>query len=287
MTGAVPATPAFFRIAIHDLAASPPLTGPCADYEAGEWRAQQMATYLLDALPEFCLNASELARFTPQNALTLIRQCATRVYETRRFQRRGEFGELLLHVLLRETFKTVPAISKIYYKDSPNDTVKGFDAVHVVERDDALQLWLGEVKFYSKIGQAISAVISELRLHTKRDYLRKEFVAIVNKLDQASPHFEKLRTLLHPNTSLDSIFAATCFPVLLTYDSDATSKYSLCDEKYRAAIERELWEHHAAFKEAATSLPGPVSLHLFLVPLSTKKVLIKALDGALRKWQAL
>ena len=34
------------------------------------------------------------------------------------------------------------AISKVFFKDSPNDTVKGFDAVHVVESLDGLELWL-------------------------------------------------------------------------------------------------------------------------------------------------
>jgi hypothetical protein len=61
---------------------------------------------------------------------------------TDKYQKRGEIGELLLHVICREVFKTYPAITKYFYKDSSNNTVKGFDAVHVVVTKTGLELWL-------------------------------------------------------------------------------------------------------------------------------------------------
>lgn len=47
------------------------------------------------------------------------------------FLRRGEFGELILHVLLRDFHNTIPLLSKIYFKDTDGATVHGFDAVHI------------------------------------------------------------------------------------------------------------------------------------------------------------
>ena len=82
-----------------------------------------------------------------------MRQVVMSIYQSENFKSRGEFGELLLHAIIRETYNTIPAISKIYYKDGPNETVKGFDAVHVVVTDDTLELWLGEVKFYNNISK--------------------------------------------------------------------------------------------------------------------------------------
>src|SRR3712207_6996007 len=57
-----------------------------------------------------------------------------------KYSKRGEFGELLLHSVIRDVFHSEPAISKIFFKDSANDTVKGFDAVHVVEVEGSLEL---------------------------------------------------------------------------------------------------------------------------------------------------
>jgi len=40
-----------------------------------------------------------------------------------KYKRRGEFGELILHLLLRDYYSTIPLISKIYFKDTDGATV--------------------------------------------------------------------------------------------------------------------------------------------------------------------
>lgn len=109
------------------------------------------------------------------NSVSLIRRAAKVVYDTKKFKKRGEFGELLLHAIVRQVHKSIPAISKIYYKTANTDTVKGFDAVHVVGPPNHMELWLGEAKFYNDIGGAIRDVVTELETHLGTDYLRAEF----------------------------------------------------------------------------------------------------------------
>ena len=46
-------------------------------------------------------------------------------------KKRGEFGELILHVILRDYFNTTPLVSKIFFKDTDGFTVHGFDSVHI------------------------------------------------------------------------------------------------------------------------------------------------------------
>lgn len=237
----------------------------------------------MEWLPEFSLNWSELQSFSHANAVQLLRKAATVVYKTEKFQRRGEFGELLLHVAIRQVFNSVPAISKIYYKSAVNDTVKGFDAVHVVGPPDDMSLWLGEAKFYSDIDSAISAVASELRDHTEADYLRTEFALILNKVDIESEHAKPLKRLLSPNTSLDAVFTSLCLPVLLTYNSECLASHASCSEEYVAAFKKEIKSYYTKFKNAG--LAPNLSIHLFLVPLHTKELLVEALDTRLRTWQ--
>jgi hypothetical protein len=260
------------------------LSGLCAGYEDGTWRCGGLAEHLIEVwLPEFALRHSELTNVGPRTMGRLMRRAARSVYTTKKFKRRGEFGELLLHAILAQEIGTVPAVSKIYYKDGSNDTVKGFDAVHVVPTSDGLELWLGEAKFYANAGAAIRSAVKSLGQINNRDYLKDEFAAIVHKIDDQWPHAAKLRRLLDRNTSLDKIFAAACIPVLLTYDSSVTASHAVHDAQYEAEIAEE-WETH--FKNFAQQpLPAKVKVHLFLVPLNTKKLLVKALDKELRKWQ--
>lgn len=277
-------TQSLLRVVVHDLAISPPLTGLCAGYEAGNWRLEALADHLIEGLPEFCLTYSEARELNHETAVAMIRQAAKRVFTTKKFEKRGEFGELLLHIVLNQIAKTLPAISKIYYKDADNDTVKGFDAVHVVDAGGQLELWLGEVKFYEDIAAATRDVVQELHKHSDADYLRREFYAIQNKIDDAWPHAEKLKTLLHEKTSLDDVFSALCVPVLLTYDSKTTASHNSFDQRYVDALTAEMQSIHESF--VARSLP-PLRIHLFLVPTATKKALIARLDEKLKTWQRL
>jgi hypothetical protein len=67
----------------------------------------------MEWLPEFALTASECATLGHQNAAKLLRLAAKRVYDTKKFENRGEFGEVLLHAAIRQIFDSLPAVSKI------------------------------------------------------------------------------------------------------------------------------------------------------------------------------
>ena len=277
--------PPFFNIIIHKDDTFPDLHGLCAGFESRQWRKDQLVNYLFEYLAEFALTYSELGNLTSENMVAKMRQVAASIYQSEKFKNRGEFGELLLHAIIREMYDTIPAISKIYYKDGPNETVKGFDAVHVIVTDKALELWLGEVKFYNNISNAISDVIEELNQHIKTRYVRNEFIAITNKIDTKWPHANILKTLLHPNTSLDDVFSNTCIPVLLTYDSSVLTRYdNKCDE-YIQEISEEFQRFHKKFCDKLGEFP--LTIHLFLFPLNTKAELINSLESKLKIWQSL
>lgn len=155
--GDIPGPESFFEVRIQILGKLPELTAVCAGYELKEWRKSQLAGHLIKWLPEFALNYSELASIGAHNAADLLAKAARSVYLSDKYKKRGEIGELLLHVICREVFKTYPAITKYFYKDSANNTVKGFDSVHVVvTKQGSLELWLGESKFYEDITKAIA-----------------------------------------------------------------------------------------------------------------------------------
>ncbi len=249
-----------------------------------------MADHLIEWLPEFALTHSERENLQQHNAVALLRKAARSVYQTKNFSHRGEFGELLLHVAIRSVFETLPAITKIYFKDASNDTVKGFDAVHVVvpkAKKQELELWLGEAKFYDDAGRAIADVIAELKSHLAVDYLRNEFVAIGNKIDPTWAHADRLRRFIAPNTSLDKVVDRICIPVLLTYDSSTIASHKKNDAAYKTAFISEVTSWHAKFAQKVT-LPAhakSVRIHLFLMPLHTKKVLVQRLDKVLKGLQ--
>jgi len=277
-----PTPEAFLEVRARKIDVSPSLFALCVGYESGEWRARQLVAHMMEWLPDFALTYEERRSFGTQNAVRRMRKAAKTIYKTEKFAKRGEFGELLLHIAIRQIFETVPAVSKIYYKDSSNDTVKGFDAVHVVVTPSNLELWLGEAKFYDNISRAITDVVKELDAHTGTGFLRDEFIAITNKIDTRWPHADRLKKLIDPNTSIDGIFDAVCIPVLLTYDSPTVAGHDSVCAKYVEEFKTEVMKNHGSF--CGKHLP-PLRIHLFLLPLKSKSKLVEALDEELKAWQ--
>ncbi len=271
-----------FELVTHEINIEPGLTATSAGYENSEWRYRAVADYLFDWLPEFALKYSDLEDLNSATMMRLIKKAARTVYNTPKYKTRGEFGELILHALIREVFDSQPAISKIYYKSSANETVKGFDAVHVVENGEELELWLGEAKFHKDINGAISKVVKELEVHMGHEYLREEFILITSKIDPQWPHAEKFEKLLSERNSLDKVFKCICIPVLLTYESKTVLSFDEVTDEYQKALREEVESIYKKF--SSNDLPK-VRIHLFLFPLADKGLLVSALQKKLEGLQ--
>ena len=275
----------FLEVKIHKLDITPPISSLCAGYECGEWRSSQLAEHTMEWLPEFCLTASELKSLKPGNAFSMIKKAARMVYQTEKYKSRGEFGELFLHMILRQIYKSIPAISKIYFKDSVNHTFKGYDAVYIVQIDGKLELWLGEVKFYNNATDAIRDVIAEIQEHTRQDYLRNEKMLLANKIDPDLSFYPTLSKLLDQNTSLDELFDCACIPILITYDSDTLKKHNKTTDDFDKELETEVLAIRQKIEKKTSNLNLPVKIHLFLLPLQEKSLLIQKLDEQLKRLQ--
>lgn len=275
------------QIRYQDMKSSPALTTLCAGYESGSWRARQLVEDVMGRhLMSFALSFTDFNAISGENAAKMLKKAANAIYDTNKYHNRGEFGELLLHAAVKDFFDAQPAISKIHFKDSPNDTVKGFDCVHIIESDNKVELWLGEVKFYKDLAKAISDVTLELRAHFNKDFLEREFIAITNKLDPNWPLANSVADLLDRNRSLDEIIDHLVVPVMLTYDSAAVGEHSKVTADYTKAIEGESTQALAKFNLKLNEAL-PVKLHLILVPLEEKERLVNLFHDKLGVWKHL
>lgn len=275
----------FLEVRVEDIVGLPTLLGLCAGYELGQWRSAQFAKYLIRHLIEFVYPMEEWNAANSTTGVEMTARAAEAVYKTQKYENRGEIGELILFAVLRAHYDALPVISKFFFKSAVNDTVKGFDAVHFLVGEDGLELWLGEVKFYSDASVAIRDAIRELRDHLDAEYLRGEFTWIGNKMRAGGQHYEEIRRLLDEKISLDQVFPVVHIPLLITYESQTIGAHNIVDKAYKAALENELRHHFEAFKGRCAV--QRVSVHLILVPLGSKRALQEAFDKRLRAAQDL
>ncbi len=201
----------------------------------------------------------------------------------KKYLERGEFGELILHLLLRDFHNTTPLLSKIYFKDAFGSTIHGFDAVHI--QSETKTLWLGESKLYINGKTGVKALIQDIKEHFKRDYLNDEFTIISKKLKLCSdiPEKDYWLGLMDKNTKLSNILNSTNIPLVCTYTSDNFTKYN--DEAIREFIGdygnevRELKNYFD--KNNDHPLKTNLNIILMLFPVKCKNELVRRMHRKL------
>ncbi len=206
-----------------------------------------------------------------------------------KYLRRGEFGELILHLLLRDFYKTTPLLSKIYFKDSFGHTVHGFDAVHIQE--ETKTLWLGETKLYKDGKRGIKELVNDIKEHFKNDYLESEFLIVSKKLK----HFDNIPEknhwldLMSKSTKLADKLAAINIPLLCTFNSDLFTNHD--DENSQLFINDYITEMRNLKDYFDTQNDHPLktklNIILILFPVQNKIELVKGLHHKLSLIQAL
>lgn len=159
----------------------------------------EFANSIMNAIPEYVFAQYENPDIPQNDAVEKIRQAAKSLYRINDFEimrkwylandetvqkdiekmsaySRGEFGEILLHLLLREFKGTIPLVSKVYFKDSAGVPAHGFDAVHISPNEKIL--WLGESKLYTAATDGLGALVKDLSEHFTRDFLDEQFIII-------------------------------------------------------------------------------------------------------------
>ena len=194
--------------------------------------------------------------------------------ETLSYKNRGEFGEMLLHLLLRDFKGTIPLISKVYFKDSPGVPAHGFDAVHITPDDKIL--WLGESKFYSDAKRGIDALLE--------DFLNEQFVIIKKNLENNSiPQRDEWIKRLTACTRLRDQLSMINIPMLCMYPHDVYKKFTNMSDvaatTYHEANIRELKSYFDSHNKHP--LQTSLNIILLLFPIESKKALVTCLHKKL------
>jgi hypothetical protein len=279
------------------------------DNGTSKYRIKPLINKLSDVIYEFAFGFHD-GEETPNNEiLSKLIEAAQSIYKIDAFQkvkdiyntgsieddledkylRRGEFGELVLHLLLRDFHKTIPLLSKIYFKDAFGATVHGFDAVHI--EPNTKTLWLGESKLYKDGKAGIRALIQDIEEHFKSDYLNSEFLIVSKKLKHFDniPEKDYWLDLMSKSSKLIDQLESINIPLLCTYNCELFNKYS--DENCEDFVEdymNEMQELKQYFDDNNNHpLKTKLNIILILFPVQDKVELVKGLHNKLSLMQKL
>jgi hypothetical protein len=281
----VSAKPFNSHLVLEEVIGDATLRAYSAGFEQNVFRLQPLVSLLCDVIPEFALGYHAGTAIPLPELRRRLKEAATRVYTTDKYHKRGEFGELVLHLLLRDFCGSVPLISKINFKDADNATVHGFDGVHVVVDGSEKQLWLGESKLYADGNEGVKELAKDLGKHLQRDYLRREFSLIETKLPEQTANIEYWRQLFHEYTRLEDILDRIVIPLVCTYSSDVFAHHSDATSEYLTAFKAECIAMHQMFLKH--KIATDVDVVLMLLPVPSKVDLVDELHKRLKAMQSI
>lgn len=275
-----------------------------------EYRLKPFVSKLLDAIHEFAFGYHAGSETDNTETLEKVTEAAKSIYKIDEFQKakdlylndgeyeddleekylkRGEFGELILHLILRDFYQTIPLLSKIYFKDSRGHTVHGFDSVHI--EPETKTLWLGESKLYTDGKKGLTELIKDVKDHIKSEYLNDEFILISKKLKMLDNIQEKeyWLQLLSSSEKLQNQLSRINIPLLCTYQCKLFDDFD--DEEAEEFVNnyvQEMGELQKYFHDRNDHpLKSEINIILILFPIQNKKSLVKALHHKLSLIQSI
>lgn len=252
-------------------------------FDQNKFRLLPLVDTIRSVIPEYALGYHQGNNIPLPEIIDRLQDAAKTVYTTDKYKRRGEFGELILHLLLRDFCNSIPLISTIYFRDAPNIPAHGFDGVHVTLNGNEKKLWLGESKLYKSGMDGVNDLVDDIAKHFNADYLRQQFNLITRKLPTDAPEIEYWRTLMHKNQKLDVIFSSIVIPMVCTYNSSLFGSHHGETQHYFDDFKKECEALHDEFnrKKPLSNL----EIVLLLLPVPDKDELNEELDARLKAMQ--
>jgi len=261
------------------------LRGYHVGFDQKQFRLKPLVDIIRSVIPEYALGYHQGQDVHMTKMVERMKDAANTIYSTDKFKNRGEFGELILHLLLRDFFGTVPLISTIFFRDAVNVPPHGFDSVHVIDRPAYKKLVLGESKLYHSGKAGIADLLKDIRIHVQNDYLRQQFNLVSRKIPANADNIRHWQQLLHKNQRLDSIFQSLIMPMACTYDSELFLNHTDNTAEYFKEFEEECGELFNQFNNGNTI--ANVEFVLLLLPIPCKKTLNKALHERIQAMQVI
>lgn len=143
----------------------------------------------------------------------------------------GFYGEALLYCLLKFFYRNETLVCRGYFYDiQKKSEVTGYDCFHLIQKEDNLELWFGETKFYQDGKAAVDSVFTNIEKAISDDYLiETNFVTILqskgNIVDKNTKIYELLdkwdkSIITNMVEELNANNIKLVYPILITYNQN-------------------------------------------------------------------
>jgi len=259
------------------------------DFEDGKWRYEKFQNFIWDNIAETALSFKERESLINKShsILTSAAQNLRLTDKNGDISKGSELAEIVLYGIMKQHYKALPVVPKIFYKQNPQDNAKGADSVHIViENGTDFSIWFGEAKFYTSIEDArLGVILDSVENSLITDKIKKENSIITNVSDIELLIDDKdlvlrIKKALSTKESIDNLKPKLHVPILLLHECDITKKQSALTDVYK----NEIIDYHkkrteSYFKKQINQFGSihkysEIQFHVILFPVPSKKNIV-------------
>jgi hypothetical protein len=245
-------------------------------YESGFYRQNDLVKIIRDTVLHFALTPQELAQVNAETLAKLQTRAWKRISD-RPKEKKGDYGELLLFLILEVFYPARKVITKVRLRSSLKDEIKGYDCAHFSIDDGDICLWLGEAKFHQEFGTAIFKAISSINEHLSDQVIKDELTILEsNNTEIAEEDRQMLEDYLNSGISLDQMKFK--IPVLITYDSSVVGSHKEICTAFTNELSTELENKYKIIDGKDINVKANIEVHFILVPLKAIKEIKEQLE---------
>ncbi len=261
------------------------------DYEDGSWRYDKFQNFIWDNISDTALSYRERESLIRQ-PLSQLTESAKKLRLTDKekdISKGSELAEILLYGIMKQHYKALPVVPKIYYKQNPNDNAKGADSVHIViEGDDDFSIWFGEAKFYNSIEDArLGEIVKSVENSLRTDKIKKEnsIVTDLNDLNHLIDNDSlkaSIKEALSTKESIDNLKPRLHVPILLLHECNITKENNSLSDKYKNEVRIYHQERAQSYFTKQLNkfgetlhLYSEITFHIILFPVPKKETIVK------------
>lgn len=259
------------------------------DFEDGKWRFSVFQNFIWDNIAETSLSFKERESLINKShsSLTAAAQKLRLTDKDKDISKGSELAEIVLYGIMKDHYKALPVVPKIFYKQNSQDNAKGADSVHIViENESDFSIWFGEAKFYNSIENArLAKIIESVENSLSTEKIKKENSIITNVSDidyliESKVLRAKIKESLSNQKSIDSLKPKLHIPILLLHECQITQKQTELTDAYKDEIKKyhkdrtETYFKMQIKKISTIHKYSEIKFHVILFPVPHKYMIV-------------
>ncbi|MCG3658055.1 Hachiman antiphage defense system protein HamA [Aliarcobacter butzleri] len=222
--------PSPFRIEIDCEKSLPNIKGLNIGFDFHTWKLNSLVNSACEWIIDYTLTQKQI------NALSdRIRTQYKQAIKNFPFDNINAIMDLFLHISIRENYKTIPVINKLF--DIDGNYI--FSSSHVIVNKGEIEIWLGVSSISKTLEEAVIQVTNNIKTLITEQNLNERLILITEEHNPSWPFSEKLTRVSDSSLDMTDRFDKIIIPIFIANESELINSYSPTEfkEKFQNEID--------------------------------------------------